>query len=66
MYTRWGRTSCPGNGTIQAYSGYMAGTYNDVVGPGPGASANYLCLAGQPTWDHYSDSENAGVHVTGV
>ncbi|XP_060578705.1 uncharacterized protein LOC132735734 [Ruditapes philippinarum] len=49
-----------------AYSGFMAGTYNDVVGHGPGAGANYLCLAGQPTWDHYSDSENAGVHITGV
>ncbi|XP_053374310.1 uncharacterized protein LOC123532414 [Mercenaria mercenaria] len=66
LYTRWGRTSCPGNGTTLAYSGYMAGTYHDTVGHGPGPGSNYLCLADQPTWDYYSDTANNIIHITGV
>lgn len=66
LYTRWGRKSCPGNGTTLVYSGYMAGMYNDKVGHGPGAGANYLCLADQPTWDYYSETSNNEAHITGV
>ncbi|KAL4220201.1 hypothetical protein ACF0H5_020609 [Mactra antiquata] len=64
IYTRWGRTTCPGNGTDLAYSGYMAGTYH--TGTTKGSGANYLCLAGDPTWDFYSESINNDAKLTGV
>ncbi|XP_060578704.1 uncharacterized protein LOC132735733 [Ruditapes philippinarum] len=64
-YTRWGRTTCPGNGTELVYSGFMAGTYHDDANY-KGAGANYLCLADQPTWDHYSETVNNVIRITGV
>lgn len=42
----------------------MAGTNHDSGVQGTGA--NYLCLSDQPTWDHYSESNNNGITVTGV
>lgn len=43
----------------------MAGTYHDGS-KGYGAGANYLCLSNQPTWDHYSETVNNVIRVTGV
>ncbi|XP_045169966.2 short-chain collagen C4-like [Mercenaria mercenaria] len=64
-YTRWGRTTCPGNGTVLVYSGFMAGTYHDDS-QHKGSGANYLCLSDQPTWDHYSETVNNVIRITGV
>ena len=51
-YVRWGRKSCPGNGTKTVYSGYAGESmYSDT-----GAAANYICLSPNPTWDHYTDA----------
>lgn len=43
----------------------MAGTYHDST-HGTAAGANYLCLAAQPTWDHYSVTANNLIRITGV
>ncbi|KAL4223182.1 hypothetical protein ACF0H5_016654 [Mactra antiquata] len=67
IYTRWGRTVCPSNGTELVYSGYMAGTYHtSIQGHDQGSGANYLCLAAQPVWDHFSETANNVITVTGV
>ena len=62
-YVRWGRKSCPNiNGTELVYSGYAGGSwYGDS-----GAASNYICLAPDPQWDHYSDAHDAGAHVYGA
>lgn len=63
IYTRWGRTSCPGNGTELVYSGYAAGTHYTHSG---GAS-NFLCLPKEPSWGHFTEtSESTGAFVYGV
>ncbi|XP_052217252.1 uncharacterized protein LOC127835052 [Dreissena polymorpha] len=50
-YVRWGRTSCPGNGTETVYKGYVGGSYYTHKG----AAANFLCLPETPEWGHYND-----------
>jgi hypothetical protein len=45
VYTRWGRTTCPGTSTV-VYSGYAAGAHYSHGGGG----GNALCLSDQPTW----------------
>lgn len=49
VYTRWGRTSCPGNGSDLVYSGYAAGGHYTHKG----ASPNMLCLPEVPEWGEY-------------
>lgn len=61
LYTRWGRRSCPDNGTSQVYTGFMAGSNNSHSGTG----SNYICLSDRPTWDHYSGVTSQG-KITGV
>ena len=39
-YTRWGRTSCPGNGSEVVYSGYAGGSHYSHKG----AAASMVCL----------------------
>ncbi|KAL4237327.1 hypothetical protein ACF0H5_002045 [Mactra antiquata] len=61
-YVRWGRTSCPSNGTTLVYEGYAAGSlYSDK-----GAAANYLCLPKDPQWDYYEDSVTSGGQIYGA
>ena len=48
VYTRWGRTFCPGtNGTELVYKGIVAGTYYASTGGG----ANYLCITEEPEYN---------------
>ena len=54
VYTRWGRTSCPGNGTDIVYSGYAAGGYFTHNGRSP----ELLCLPEDPEWGTYDESLN--------
>lgn len=62
-YIRWGRTTCSGNGTEIIYSGYM-GTSSDYQQVGTGS--NYLCLTGDPQWDHYEESIESLGKIAGV
>ncbi|WAR18452.1 hypothetical protein MAR_000290 [Mya arenaria] len=61
-YTRWGKPSCPGNGTETIYSGLVAGSHYTHKG----AAANYLCLTQQPSWNKYNDKQEAGGLVYGA
>lgn len=51
-YIRWGRTSCPTNGTETVYTGYTAGS-NHLFNQG--SAGNYLCLPKRPEWAKYKD-----------
>ncbi|XP_060554778.1 uncharacterized protein LOC132715731, partial [Ruditapes philippinarum] len=62
IYVRWGKSSCPGNGTTSVYTGYSAGSSHDASG---GAS-NYICLPPDPQWAHYEDGTSSGGKVYGV
>ncbi|KAL4221491.1 hypothetical protein ACF0H5_019748 [Mactra antiquata] len=62
MFTRWGRTVCPGNGTNLLYWGYMAGSDYGHTGTG----SNYLCLPSEPRWDYYDTSKESVGKITGV
>ena len=61
-YVRWGKQSCPGNGTETVYTGYAAGGHTHQRGAG----TNHLCLAPDPLWAHYSSSEDAGGKLYGA
>lgn len=62
MFTRWGRTSCPGNGTELIYDGYAAGSHFTDNG----AAANYLCLPKNPIWNKWRDGSQNGPSVFGA
>ena len=65
VYIRWGRTSCPGNGTEMIYSGQMAGNKWNEFGGG----SNSLCLPNEPSWGKYVDGfdrETSHVHGTEI
>ncbi|XP_052768798.1 uncharacterized protein LOC128209031 [Mya arenaria] len=62
VYTRWGKSSCPGNGTETIYTGLVAGAHYTHTG----GAANYLCLTQQPSWNKYNDEEQAGGLVYGA
>ncbi|XP_052793271.1 short-chain collagen C4-like [Mya arenaria] len=69
-YVRWGRTTCPGNGSELLYAGYMAGLYfvppTTTQNQEAGRGGNYLCLPYNPSWNYYSDKENGNLKLTGV
>ncbi|KAK2180771.1 hypothetical protein NP493_428g02018 [Ridgeia piscesae] len=46
VYIRWGRKTCPGNGTDLLYWGVAAGSHYTHSGGG----SNYLCLPRNPEW----------------
>ena len=56
-YIRWGRTTCPGNGSVSVYDGFAGGSRYSHKG---GASS-MLCLPKDPDWDagKFSDKENS-------
>lgn len=61
-YIRWGRTSCPGNGTSLVYMGYAGGSlYSNK-----GAASSYVCLPEEPVWGVYEDAEQSGASVWGA
>ncbi|XP_052788001.1 uncharacterized protein LOC128224290 [Mya arenaria] len=51
VYVRWGRTTCPANGTDLVYTGYTAGNLYSQNG-----AADYLCLTSEPIWGVYDDT----------
>ncbi|KAL5011983.1 hypothetical protein ScPMuIL_010534 [Solemya velum] len=52
VYTRWGRTSCPENGTELVYNGFTASSYYTHGGGAP----NFLCLPMEPVWADFDDA----------
>lgn len=47
---------------IFCFEGYMAGAkYSET-----GGATNYLCLAGQPTWDYYEEGTSSNSRIYGV
>ena len=59
-YVRWGRTTCPSNGSELVYHGYAGGSMYTKSG---GAS-EYICIPRDPIWGQYEDAvqSSAGVH----
>ncbi|XP_053385463.1 uncharacterized protein LOC123563150 [Mercenaria mercenaria] len=62
VYFRWGRTSCPANGTYLIYSGHAAGVHYGSKG----GATNHLCLPTDPQWAHYEDAVKSGGKIYGV
>ncbi|XP_060560681.1 uncharacterized protein LOC132720542 isoform X1 [Ruditapes philippinarum] len=61
-YVRWGKTTCGGNGTEKVYSGFTAGTPNDLNGAG-----SNLCLPQHPTWAKFKDGiQDIGGKISGT
>ena len=58
-YTRWGRTTCPGNGSDPVYDGYAGGSSHSHQG----AAASMLCLPKDPDWDAGKYSDKTDPHV---
>ena len=58
-YIRWGRTSCPGNGSEAVYEGFAGGSHYSHKG----AASSMLCLPKDPDWDagKVSDTVNSVV-----
>lgn len=63
-YIRWGRTTCPANGSDVTYTGYAAGSSYEHTG----AAASMLCLPEDPDWDlgKYSDANEPYAFVFGA
>ena len=58
-YIRWGRTTCPGNGSDLVYDGFAGGSYYSHKG----AASSMLCLPKDPDWDagKFNDKMDADV-----
>lgn len=50
IYVRWGRTTCPDNGTEIVYAGIAGGSWFDHYG----AATNFQCLPNKPVWGRYT------------
>ena len=59
---RWGRTTCPGNGTELVYEGYAGGSHYLHSG----GAVDYLCLPRDPDWGHYEGAAQGGGLVYGA
>ena len=55
-YIRWGRTTCPGNGSSDVYSGYAGGSFYTHKD----AAASMVCLPKDPIWKRYDDATQSG------
>ncbi|XP_045163825.2 uncharacterized protein LOC123528146 [Mercenaria mercenaria] len=53
-YTRWGRSTCPGNATL-VYEGFAAGSDHSHKG----AAVNHLCLPRDPNWNNNTKTPSA-------
>jgi len=60
-FVRWGRTSCPSNGTEMVYKGYVGGSHYTHTG----AATDYLCLPEEPIWGHFEGASQSGAKVYG-
>ena len=62
-FTRWGKKTCPHNGTVLLYSGYMAGgSYKHT-----GSPSSYLCLPPDPQWGQFDDKvQSTGIPISGA
>ncbi len=61
VYTRWGRTICPGtSGTERVYKGLAAGTPHSHTGGG----ANYLCITEEPEYDSHNEPQIGNTFYT--
>ena len=58
-YTRWGRTTCPGNGSESVYDGFAGGSHYTHKG---GASS-MLCLPKDPDWEAGKTSDKADTYA---
>ena len=58
-YTRWGRTTCPGNGSESVYDGFAGGSLYSHKG---GASS-MLCLPKDPDWEAGKTSDKTDSYV---
>ena len=58
-YVRWGRTTCPGNGSESVYDGFAGGSHYTHKG---GASS-MLCLPRDPDWEAGKTSDKTDSHV---
>ena len=61
-YTRWGRTTCPGNGSESVYDGFAGGSHYSHKG---GASS-MLCLPRDPDWEAGKTSDKLNTAATGL
>jgi hypothetical protein len=61
VYTRWGRTDCPGGSSL-VYAGRMGGKNYSHSGSG----SNPLCMSLTPSWDEFSDVNNNGALLYGA
>ncbi|XP_069108102.1 uncharacterized protein [Argopecten irradians] len=60
-YVRWGRTSCPGNGSELAYEGVTGGSlYADT-----GGAVEYVCMPNNPTHE-FTDFSYTDAHLHGA
>ena len=63
LYTRWGRTTCPGTpGTELVYTGRVGGSYYNH----DGGAANYLCMPEDPNYSSYRAGVQGGGPVYGT
>ncbi len=63
VYTRWGRTTCPGTGgTELLYEGLAAGSHRSHKGGG----ADYLCLPKDPQYSAYQRGDYQANYLYGV
>lgn len=58
-YTRWGKTSCPGNSSEKIYSGF-GGVNEDLENGG-----YVLCLSNDPEWKFYRNDTRIG-YIRGI
>lgn len=61
-YVRWGRTVCPGNGSVTMYSGFAGGSHYTHSG----AAASMLCLHNDPDWKSYDDGKQDAAFIYGA
>ncbi|XP_033728354.1 short-chain collagen C4-like [Pecten maximus] len=60
-FVRWGRTTCPGNGTELAYEGVAAGAlYTDT-----GGAVEYVCMPNNPVHE-FTDYVDNDAHMYGA
>ena len=58
-YTRWGRTTCPGNGSDSVYDGFAGGSEYDHKG----GAFSMLCLPKDPDWDAGKTSDKTDTYA---
>ncbi|KAL3874764.1 hypothetical protein ACJMK2_037734 [Sinanodonta woodiana] len=61
-YVRWGRTSCPGNGSELVYKGFAGGSFYSHSG----GAADFLCMTEEPIWGKSVVASSHAGYVYGV